>query len=118
MVIGARAGGGWQKLAQRLAPDKFLLYEDLDKNIFLGMARRKDKKHWLVIVDDKIGKMREFAKMVDLTKCRHSGKDEPCCHFCTLCCHLCILPSQPFNLLFELELIGAHLQPKLLEVVR
>ena len=87
VVIGSEAGDEWHKLAKRRAPDKFLLFEDLDPNIFKAMARRKNKKHWLVIVDDKIKKMKEFEKMVDLYTCRHTKKDSPCCHIWLLIQH-------------------------------
>ena len=80
VIIGAEEGDVWYKFAKRFAPDKFLLYGDLDKNIFLGMARRKNKKLWLVVVDDKIAQMKAFAKMVDLTRCRHDREEDPCCH--------------------------------------
>ena len=80
VIIGAEEGDVWYTLARRFAPDNFLLYGDLDKNIFLGMTRRKNKKLWLVVVDDKIAQMKAFAKMVDLTRCRHDREEDPCCH--------------------------------------
>ena len=81
VIIGAEPGDVWYKLAKRFAPGKFLLYKDLDKNIFVGMTNRPNKKLWLVVVDDKIAQMKFFAKMVDLTRCRHDSDEDPCCHF-------------------------------------
>ena len=57
--------GEWHTLVKRCAKDKILLFTKLDKNIFLGMARRKDKsRHWLVIVDDKIKEMRSVVGLL------------------------------------------------------
>ena len=103
----ADLNGEWHALVKRCASDKVLLYEKLDKNIFLGMARRKNKsRHWLVIVDDKIKEMKAFDKMVNLYTCRHNDKDSPCCHVWLLIQHYTLVPlgmRKQFKYLFILQ---------------
>ena len=60
VIIGSEPEDDWHRTAKRYAPDKFLLFKDLDKAIFAAMARRKNKKLWLVIVDDKLSEMPAF----------------------------------------------------------
>ena len=93
VIIGAEPGDDWYLLAKRFAPDKFLLFADLDKNIFVGMTKRPNKKLWLVVIDDKIAQMKAFAKMVDLTRCRHNNDEDPCCHIWFLIQYYMKVPS-------------------------
>ena len=107
VAFAADRHGEWHTLVKRCAKDKaLLLFTELDKNIFWGMARRKDKRHWLVIVDDKIKEMKEFDKMVNLYTCRHNDEDSPCCHVWLLIQHYTLVPlgmRKQFKYLFILQ---------------
>ena len=81
----ADVNGEWHKLARRMGPDKFILKESITEEIFEMMRQRKNKKLWLVIVDDNIDELTLLSKQVNLALCRHddSGPEKPreCCHF-------------------------------------